>query len=227
MVAVNRINLEGHKGGFEKNPFIEKFSRRGSLIISRDPLRYDAGDLNLLRFTNNNGLNNLDPMGLEDYDGYVNATSKASASFSLTSRKWGQKTCSTCRADGQPVKSTSLTYTIQLYLSTKITYVEDQNGNDPSLTDHEQKHVDIYNTYGNSSWNVEYTIDKCPEDPSECDAIRAEAWVNLQNKFLHLIEQQNIWDESDAKNISKERINSGTSVNELKKQFEKDFKCGK
>jgi RHS repeat-associated protein len=34
-------------------------------FVNRDPIRYDAGDVNLYRFVGNNPVNELDPIGLK------------------------------------------------------------------------------------------------------------------------------------------------------------------
>lgn len=198
-------------------------------FVSRDPIRFGAGDVNLYRFVGNYPITSLDPMGLDNQtiDGYVNATSFVHASFGAPTKKSGKKNFSICGKDDKSVNSTLLTYSIQLSLSTTIDYYEDQNGESPNLTKHEQKHVDIYNELGNSSWKIDFSIDKCPEDPSECEAIKNASWVALQNKLLGLINAQNAWDSQDANNISKERINVGRSIDDVKQEFDKEFKCEK
>jgi transcriptional regulator of heat shock response len=113
---------------------------------------------------------------------------------------------------------------VLLILSTEIERVVDQN--DPNLIHHENKHVEIYNNFGNKQWNITVPFNSCSSVEEQCSEIKEKAWQEIEQQFRLMIQIQNKWDDDDKNNISHDRINEEDKVKGLKEKLEKNYKCG-
>lgn len=108
-------------------------------------------------------------------------------------------------------------------LITKIVRIVDQH--EPLLIRHEQKHKEIYDTYGNRSWKDWLLVNQCHSKKFICKKIKSQILPDIQNQIHTMIQYQNDWDDEDKNNVSDARLNEKKIMATLKKKLNKETEC--